>query len=477
MKNYSLKTPTPIVVDLDGTLIYGDCLHEQLNRAIFFQPYFLITAIWYLLQGKAKFKEYLGKNLLIDVGLLQYNQELIKWLEEKKDEGRTIVMATASNQVVARKIAEHLNLFDSVHASDGQVNLKGSYKAQLLKEVYGSFEYVGNSVDDLQVWEHAIKAYYVGESPKIIDALKKKQNYAGQFQSLNYGYKSLLQALRPHQWLKNILIFVPVVMAHQFSFDNLISTLIAFLLFCAVASAGYLINDLSDVESDRQNRYKNRRAFASGAISLPVGWLTIPILLVTSILVSVNYLPYQFSYSIGLYLILTVLYTKLLKSLPNIDVFTLAFLYTLRMLAGGYAVNIHLSFWLITFSLFFFISLGMLKRYSELLEMEDFNKSLPGRAYKKSDADFVGSAGISSGYIAIAVLALYIKDLNISDLYKSPNYIWFICPIMLYWITRVWFLAQRGQLHHDPVYFAVKDRVSWILILLIAACFLIAKIY
>ena len=118
-----------------------------------------------------------------------------------------------------------------------------------------------------------------------------------------------------------------------------------------------------------------------------------------------------------------------------------------------------------------------MKRYSELLEMEDSNKTLPGRAYKKDDASFVGSAGISSGYIAIAFLALYIKDLNISDLYKSPYYIWFICPIMLYWITRVWFLAQRGQLHHDPVYFAAKDRVSWILISVIAACFLIATIY
>ncbi len=147
------------------------------------------------------------------------------------------------------------------------------------------------------------------------------------------------------------------------------------------------------------------------------------------------------------------------------------------MQAGGYAVNIHLSFWLITFSLFFFISLGMLKRYSELLEMSDYGVVLPGRAYKKDDTTFVKSAGMSSGYIAIAVLALYIKDLNISNLYQSPQYIWFVCPVMLYWITRVWFLAQRGELHHDPVYFAAKDRVSWLLMAVIAICFLMAKIY
>jgi 4-hydroxybenzoate polyprenyltransferase len=238
-----------------------------------------------------------------------------------------------------------------------------------------------------------------------------------------------------------------------------------------------LINDLSDVDSDRKNKHKNKRPFAAGAIDLPFGWVAIPILLGSSLWVSLNYLPYQFTYSVILYFILTILYTKVLKGLPNIDVFTLAFLYILRIQAGGYAVNIPLSFWLITFSLFFFISLGMVKRFSELQELNNFETLLPGRAYKKDDADFIKSAGISSGYIAIAVLALYIKDLNISNLYQSPQYIWFVCPVMLYWITRVWFLAQRGELHHDPVYFAAKDHISWLLTAIIAICFLTAKIY
>ncbi|QWE10863.1 UbiA family prenyltransferase [Polynucleobacter sp. es-EL-1] len=477
MKNQSLKNSEPIVVDLDGTLIYGDCLHEQLNRAIFFHPLILVSAIWQLLQGKAKFKEFLSKNLSIDVTLLPYNEELIAWLKEKKEEGRTLVLATASNQELARRISDHVGIFDAVHASNDLVNLKGKAKAQLLNQVYGQYEYIGNSGADLYVWQDAVKSYYVGKSQKIITALKGQQNFAGQFKARGSEFKSFIRALRPHQWLKNILVFVPVVMAHQLSFYNLCSTFIAFLLFCAIASAGYLINDLSDVDSDRENKHKKKRSFASGAISLPFGWIVIPILLGSSLWVSFTYLPYQFACSVILYFILTILYTKVLKGFPNIDVFTLAFLYILRIQAGGYAVNISLSFWLITFSLFFFISLGMLKRFSELLEFNNFEAVLPGRAYKKNDAAFIESAGIASGYIAIAVLALYIKDLNISNLYQSPQYIWFVCPVMLYWITRVWFLAQRGELHHDPVYFAAKDHVSWLLTAIIALCFVMAKIY
>jgi 4-hydroxybenzoate polyprenyltransferase len=203
--------------------------------------------------------------------------------------------------------------------------------------------------------------------------------------------------------------------------------------------------------------------------------VSIPFLLGASLWASWKFLPYQFTYIVILYFLLSVFYTKVLKTLPIIDVYTLAFLYILRMLAGGYAINIQLSFWLATFSLFFFISLALLKRYSELLEMQDFDRVLPGRAYKKGDMLFILSTGISSGYIAIVTLALYIRDLNNSGLYTSLFYIWFVFPLMFYWISRVWFLAQRGLLHYDPVYFAAKDSVSWVLFAIITICFLAAK--
>jgi len=276
-------------------------------------------------------------------------------------------------------------------------------------------------------------------------------------------FKNIIKALRIHQWVKNILIFVPLFLAHKFNDPELVTkSLISFVSFCFCASAFYIFNDLTDLTSDRSHPTKKGRPFASGALSIGTGIMLIPILLGISLLLALRVDPYFFNALIG-YAILTGLYSSIIKKIVILDVVVLASFYAIRLFAGALAVRVEISEWLLAFSMFLFLSLAFAKRHSELFAMRARKQNeAKGRGYVASDLEQVSQLGSTSGYISVLVMALYVSSSEVASLYSSPRTLWLICPLLLYWIGRIWILAHRGALHEDPIIFALKDKASYI---------------
>ena len=456
-----------LVVDLDGTLIRTDLLVEGANKFLIQNPsQFLKLLIW-LLRGKTVLKSELAKSVELDASSLPYNLDVIEWLQLQKNEGRRLVLATASHRLFAERVAQHLNLFDEVLATEENINLKATAKRDALVARYGEggYDYVGNDWPDLKVWVRAHKAHIVGASPALLASAQAQGNVGVIWPSKAPStLLSLLKAMRLHQWMKNLLVFVPLMTAHQYT--NVHSDMLAvmaFVIFSLTASSVYLLNDLVDVHDDRHHTHKKNRPFASGALSLITGWVLWPALLLIAILLSILFMPTLFTVSLGVYFVLTVAYSLDLKQMAVVDVLILATLYTLRIIAGAAAIDVAVSFWLLLFSMFIFLSLALTKRYSELRVARDEGRSgtIRGRGYEPDDLELVSSLGGSSGFIAVLVLALYVQDEQTADLYVTPQLIWLLCPIMLFWISRTWLIAHRGRMHDDPIVFALKDKVSW----------------
>ena len=478
----SPQSALPLIVDLDGTLIKTDLLFESANQFITRHPFRLATLLGWFAQGKSHLKAQLAQNYSIDATSLPYNHNLISWLTKEHQQGRKIILATASHKLLAEVVANHLGVFDEVLATDGNINLKANQKRNLLISKYGErgFDYIGNDVADFPVWKLANAAYVVSSSPTFIKRVSTIGNLAQAFPSERPSLiGSLIKALRPHQWLKNILIFVPLLAAQHFG-DLLsdIQALIAFGIFGLTASSVYLLNDLVDVADDRHHQRKQHRPFAAGNLSLVTGWVIWPVLLIISFGLAWLLLPPAFIAVLTVYFALTIAYSLRLKQSAIVDVLALASLYTLRIIAGAAAISVPLSFWLLTFSMFIFLSLAFIKRFSELKSARQANLDglLRGRSYEHQDLELVSTMGIGSGYLAVLVLALYIQDSRTSELYHTPQLIWLTCPILLFWISRAWLITHRGQMHDDPIVFAIKDRMSWLVGLCFLGVFALAKI-
>jgi 4-hydroxybenzoate polyprenyltransferase len=464
----SSKTNThPLVVDLDGTLIRTDMLVESASQFLIQHPFQFFKPLLWLMRGKMVLKTELAYRLHLDVTALPYNADLLDWLRAEKLTGRRLVLATASHRVLAEQVAQHLNLFDEVLATQGDTNLKSTAKAQALVDRFGEggFDYVGNDWPDMQVWAKAHTTHVV-DAPASLLSHTQSQGNVGQVFNSNMPSKlvAMLRAMRLHQWMKNLLVFVPLMAAHQYAdAQRDVLALMAFVIFSLTASSVYLLNDLVDVQDDRHHARKRHRPFASGALSLVLGWCTWPLLLLLAIGLSAAFMPVMFSVSLGVYFVLTVAYSLHLKQLAVVDVLTLAALYTLRIIAGAAAIDVAVSFWLLLFSMFIFLSLALIKRYSELKVARDAGKTgaLRGRGYEPDDLELVSSLGGSAGFIAVLVLALYIQDGQAAHLYATPQVIWLACPVMLFWISRAWLIVHRGRMHDDPIVFALKDKVSW----------------
>ena len=457
----------PLVVDLDGTLIRTDLLVESASQFLIQHPFQFLKPLLWLMQGKVVLKTELAQCVQLDVAALPYNADVLDWLRVEKRSGRRIVLATASHRVLAEQVAQHLQLFDEVLASEGETNLKSNAKAQALIERFGEggFDYVGNDWPDVQVWAKAHTAHVVDASASLLSRARAQGNVGRVFsRSMPSKLVAMFKAMRLHQWMKNLLVFVPLMAAHQYAdVQRDVLALMAFVIFSLTASSVYLLNDLVDVQDDRHHARKRSRPFASGALSLIVGWVAWPALLLVAVVLSALLMPVLFSVSLGVYFVLTVAYSLQLKQLAVVDVLTLAALYTLRIIAGAAAIDVAMSFWLLLFSMFIFLSLALIKRYSELKVARDAGKTgaLRGRGYEPDDLELVSSLGGSSGFIAVLVLALYIQDGQAAHLYATPQLIWLACPVMLFWISRAWLIAHRGRMHDDPIVFALKDKVSW----------------
>lgn len=454
----------PLCVDLDGTLVATDTLWECFLLLLRQKPLCAFLAPLWLLQGRAKFKQQISLRVVLEVHTLPFRAGVISFLKQEFAKGRTIILATAADEKIAYAVSGYLKFFSDVFASNGQTNLKGVNKRDALIARFGEkgFDYIGDEQVDIPIFQAARHAYLV--APSAILSARYPCPPERVFQAPRATLKTWFKALRPHQWVKNSLIFIPLVLSHQlFMTEKLMVTILAFISFSLAASAGYVLNDLLDLSADRVHRTKKNRPFAAGLLPLEYGLLFFVALVVASCGIGF-FVHLQFGLVVLLYLILTLLYSFHLKRKMVLDVLVLAGLYTHRIIAGGIATHIEISSWLLAFSMFIFMSLAFLKRYVELLQLNE-QKEIKNRNYIVDDIEMVASVGPTSGYLAILVFSLYIQSDATQLLYKSPAILWMICPILLYWITRVWFLAHRGQMADDPVQFALTDRVSWWIIL------------
>lgn len=467
---------TPLVVDLDGTLARTDLLVESFLALIKKNPLYMVAALFWVLKGKAYLKRQISQRVNLDVSVLPYHPELLGYLREQDDRGRRIVLATGTDIQIARQVADHLGLFDDVLGSDGATNLSGRNKRDRLVEQFGEkkFDYVGDGRRDILVWSSARKAILVNVPENLFHLITPIVEVERVFPSRKKGIKPYVEALRLHQWLKNVLVFVPLVMAHRFFEPDLIArNLIAFLAFGLCASSVYLLNDLMDLSADRHHPRKRERPFAAGEVSLLFGLYASPWLLGISLLIS-SVLPPYFLWMLVVYYLLNLAYSFYFKQVALLDVILLAGLYTMRIMAGSAAVDTWPSSWLLAFSTFIFLSLALVKRYDELVIMHAETGKVRVRGYQIIDKELLASMGSGSGYVAVLVLAIYISSGKAETLYARYQVIWFLCPLLLYWISYVWLVAHRGAMVDDPLVFTLKDRISRITILLAGVVLLVA---
>lgn len=458
------STLVPLAVDLDGTLIHSDMMWESFARLLREKPFTVLTVPFWWMRGRAYLKQQLAEHVQVDATTLPYTEEFLAWLRAEKCAGRKLVLATASDIKMAEPVAKHLGLFDEVFASDGKINLRDNAKLAALTKKYGErgFDYAGNSSVDLEVWKGSHAAVVVNGSEGLAESAKDKTTVDRVFPANISRWHELLQGLRPHQWIKNFIIFVPLLTAHQLGDRQTLSqAALAFAAFCLGASAVYLLNDVLDLDADRHHPTKRNRPFARGTLPLQVGLFGGPALLLAALGVGLL-LSLNFAAVLLAYFILATAYSLRLKQIALLDVFCLAGLYTSRLVAGHVATGIAWSAWLLVFSMFIFLSLALMKRLQELQSLRQNNGAeIKGRGYTAGDFQLVTTLGLVSGFIAVLVLALYVNSDQVAKLYAHPTALLLVCPLLLYWIARVWLLTHRGQMHDDPTAFAFKDWVSY----------------
>jgi 4-hydroxybenzoate polyprenyltransferase len=453
----------PLAVDLDGTLIRSDMLWESVVRLVRQNPLAALAIPFWWMKGRAHLKQQLAACVRVDPASLPYNEEFLDWLKEQKRGGRKLILATASDIAMAKPVADYLGLFDEVMASDGKTNLRHAAKLRALTAKCGErgFDYAGNSSVDLGVWAGTREAIVVYGTDSLARRAAQLTKVGKVFPSKPAVFAALLKSLRPHQWIKNLIVFLPVITSHRLTFWPLLSASGAFVAFCLCASGVYLWNDLMDLDADRRHPGKRQRPLASGALPLSAGLVAAPVLLLLSGIVAWQ-VTTDLVWLLTLYLVATTAYSWYFKRVALLDVFILAGLYTSRLIAGHLATGIEYSAWLLMFSMFIFLSLALMKRFQELQSVRAQNgQAVQGRGYTAGDLVLVTTLGLVSGFIAVLVLALYVNSEQVVKLYAHPTLLLLVCPLLLYWISRVWFLAHRGQMHNDPVAFAFKDWVSY----------------
>lgn len=468
----------PLCVDLDGSLTTTDTFAEAILFVARRKPYLLALLPIWLLRGKANLKEKMASHTHVAPELLPYNPHVLEYVKRARAEGRKTVLATAAHEQVATAVGEHLGLFDECVASNLTRNLRGKAKAQELTRRYGplGFDYIGNESSDLPIWQVSRRAIIVGQEGPLatrVRALGKDPVIvAGQPTS----FMDWIKQLRTFQWVKNFLIFVPVLLSGHTDADSIMRCLIAFISFSLMASCIYVVNDLIDLNADRQHPKKKNRPLASGRIALLHGIYLIPVLFMTATVMAL-YLTLDFTFLLFAYAATSLAYSVRIKQIAIADVLTLAILFTVRLFAGSVAAHVPISAWLLAFSMFFFFSLALIKRTSELVIYLDLgSKEAPrSRGYVFADLPQLSSIGSASGFVSILVIALYINSPDVKLLYPRPQFLWAICPMLIYWLTRCWLLVYRGQMNHDPVVYALKDKSSYFVIGVIALSWVIAK--
>ena len=462
------KMPDVLCVDCDGTLIRSDLLQESLWRFVKSRLFGVFQVLWWLLKGRARLKYELAGRVSLPYETLALNRQVVNFIEMARASGRKVLLVTAASQVQAEQLARHLGFFDGVYGSDSTTNLKAEQKAALLTKLFGrgGFAYAGDSRADLPVWAAAGAAIVVTGSQRLLAKARSEYDNVVLILTELRGPQRWIKLTRIHQWAKNLILFVPVVTAHRmFDVPVLRQSLLAFFSFGLIASSTYILNDLIDLDTDRLHPKKKQRPLACGSVGIFEGVLAAMVMFAAGASIALL-LPTLFGLTVAFYIILTVLYSACVKRMMLADAVLLGGLYSLRLYAGGTATGISLSTWLLAFSIFIFFSLALAKRLAELrplLASETAEHArLGGRAYTLGDIPAVTALGTSSGLISVLVLVLYINGPEVVQLYSQPKLLLLLVPLLLYWIGRIWMLAQRGDLLEDPVLYAVKDFKSYV---------------
>ncbi|MBX3042318.1 MAG: UbiA family prenyltransferase [Candidatus Kapabacteria bacterium] len=472
MKNDDINIP--LCVDLDGTLLKTDLLYESVIYLLKKNFFYIFILPFWLAKGRYFLKFKLLEFITPNITSMPFHQDVLDYVINEKSNGRRIVLVTATAEPLAIKAAEHFDVFDEVIASKDGINLVGQNKAARLVELFGEkgFDYAGDSYKDLFVWAKSRNSMVVSDNENLLNEAEKASNVSKKFIFKRDKFKIFIKQIRVHQWVKNLLIFMPPLLAHKTGFDDYFNVIWAFLSFSFVASGIYVINDLADIESDRNHDGKKNRPAASGNISILTCLKIIPVMILSGYLMSIMALGINFTMILVAYTIITVLYSFRLKKIYLLDIIILSLLYTSRLIAGGVATGTEISPWLFSFSMFVFLSLGAMKRYTELKGLIESNKTKTrGRDYYVEDIPLISMIGISAGIVSTLVFTLYIDNPDVIKLYNSPFYLYLITPVVLYWILRMWFIAHRGMMNDDPIVFGLKDKASYIVAAII---FLIA---
>ena len=452
-----------MAVDVDGTLVRSDLLHEAVLQHIAANPLNLPRLLAWLPGGKSAFKSRLADQTTPDLAAVPLREETLMLIRAAQTEGRPVWLASASDHRYVSALAERVGGIAGVLATTPERNLAGPAKAAALTAAFGKggYDYVGDMPVDLPVWADARQAYLVSHSARFERQVLRQFPNADVIARPRPQLRRYIKALRPHQWAKNGLIFFPIVAGHYSDPAMLLATMAAFVCFCAAASSAYVLNDLLDLQGDRQHPTKCRRPFAAGDVPVGHGIALSAALMALSVGLA-TLLPWKFGVVLGLYIVTTLAYSLVLKRKTIIDVITLGGLYALRVLAGLAASGAKQSQWLLMFSLFLFISLAIIKRCSELVMRREAGKTdVAGRGYLVQDLQVLFPAAAAAGYGAILVVALYMASPEVAALYHHPSRLWLLHPLLIYWISRVIMLSSRNLLHDDPVVFALTDRVSW----------------
>jgi 4-hydroxybenzoate polyprenyltransferase/phosphoserine phosphatase len=469
------RRPITICVDLDGTLVRTDTLVEALLRMLQ-KPGNWLAVTGSLLYGRAGFKGQITALASIDTALLPYEHKLVDYLRTERTSGRLLVLATAADREIADGVNAYLGLFDEVIASDGVHNIKGQTKADALAKRFGegNFTYVGNSRSDLHIWQRAGSAILVNVSDRLADEVRQITTIEHRIHERPSRGFALLKTLRPHQWLKNMLVFVPILTANALQDHGAwLAAAALFVAFSATASSIYIVNDVTDLTADRRHPRKRRRPLASGDLPIVVGLAAAPMLLVIGLLAS---LGTGTAHILVLYAACSLAYSIKLKELPLIDIFLLATLYTFRLIGGADASGYPLSPWLLAFSSFLFFSLATIKRVGELMDLtRRGERGGARRAYSTQDVSILQTMGLAASFVSSTVLALFVQSDSVVARYTYPKLLWIIVALMLFWQCRLWLATARGYMLDDPIVYAARDWVSRTIALIVVGVFLLAR--
>lgn len=462
----------PLVIDLDGTLIKSDLLIETFLALLAARPADALASLLSLKNGRAAFKANLALYDLVDFGALPFHEDVLAFIRQEHEQGREIHLVTAANERLAEAVARTVGLFVASHGSDGVTNLSGDEKARFVCKTFGpqNFDYIGNSEHDIPAWRHARRKIVVDARPSVVRSVREFDPHVVVLSEITHHERrtSLIEAHRPHQWLKNILVFLPLLTSHTFDLGTVIMATLAFLALSLAASSAYILNDLVDLQHDRKHHTKRHRPIASGRVSLTDAALLCPLLALVSVAIALGLSP-QFFGVLAIYYATTTAYSLYLKRILLLDVFVLSFLYCIRVFGGAFATSIPISPWLVPFCMFLFLTLAVIKRLAELVNTDKQhgrNQSQigpPGRAYEINDIQALLSIAAASGFSATIVLALYITSDAVLVLYETPVVLWLLCPLLMFWNTRILLVTTRGQMNDDPVVFTLKDSTSYLI--------------